>query len=227
MDPKIISQIVDFSQYENISVEEVTVPGLFESELCVVSIPDAQGKWRNAIPLRHPEFSCMFRPDGGFYVVRYHRFLKGGMDWEAPIFDQVGKLFGEEYLTGGIVPRLYVDGQGQVWVGTIPAGKSLPRVGYPEGMPLEVSRASVTKDEALINGAKKRAHSDQARQKDLTALGVVFLDEKSEEFDWQRIEDMLNTRDMGGAAALFVSVEPDVLRKYASELWTRKTTVSK
>lgn len=222
MDQPTISQIVDFSQYENISVEEVTVPGLFEAELCVVSIPDVQGKWRNAIPLNHPALSCMFRPDGGFYIVRYYHFSKGDMDWEAPIFDQTGKFFGEEYLTGGIAPRLYVDSQSQVWIGTIPQEKSLPRVGFPNGMPLEVSRASVTKDESIINGSPKRGHSDQARQKDLTALGVVFVEEMSSDFDWQPIEAMLDTRDMGGAATLFVNVNPKALRKYANELWSKK-----
>ena len=222
MDPKnTMSQIVDFSQFDRISIELVSVPGLFTNEPCVVSIPDAQDKWRNAIPLQHPELSCMFRPDGGFYVVRFQNFSMGGNNWESPIFDQIGKLFGEEYLTGGIVPRLFVDENDQVWVGTIPDGKRLPRVGYPEGMPLEVSRASITKDETIINGARKRGHSDQARQKDLTALGVIFVEEKSSDFDWKPIEALLDTRDMGGAAAMFVSADPHALRRYASKLWPR------
>ena len=227
MDQKT-NQVVDFSQLKNIEVKEVTILGILDAELSVVATMDRAAAWQCVIPLAHPELSLMYRPAGGYYIVRlynFHRVVAGAgkdgadkvIDYDAPIFYQVADA--TTSLTGGIVPRLFVDTSGQVWAGHVKDKDKLPRVGYPDGLPLEFSRASVTKDPTIIDGATQRGHSDQARQQDLTALGVLLVDEMTPDLDWVKIEDTVDSRDMGGLSALYASMDKDALKRYAHELW--------
>lgn len=224
-----ISQTVDFSQYNNVKVREVTIPGILDTELSVVAtVMEKTKQWQAVIPLRCREKSLMYRLDGGYYIVRlyhFHRIVSGAdgqekvWDWEAPIFYQTANPI--TGLTGAIIPRLFVGANGQMYISVIKDADRLPRIGHPEGMALEAPRASATNAPAFVVQTGKYGHSDQARQEDHTALGVILVDEMSSQFDWVPIEQMTDSADIGGMGALFATMDKAALARYAQELWPR------
>lgn len=237
------SQIIDLTQYEDVGLQKVTIPGLFQDQLCIVSQMEPSGQWQTIIPLLpkpkagqeegkphiFPD-SIMGRKDGTFFIVRlyhFHRVVRGAgqngqdkiMDWYSPILDQSADP--ATNLTGAIIGKVYVDEAGQTYAGVVKEADRLPRIDHQDGLELEVPRASVSRAPDFVKANGHRGHSDQARQKDLTTLAIIRVDEMSPDLEWIPISQMTDSMDMGGLAALFAGMDKKALAKYAKRLYPK------